>query len=1305
MSVAVAARCGSLAAVDAALQSGGEVNGCVKGESTALHIAIWRNDLRIVERLLAANASPDIQDTESGWTSLHRALYLGHLSAAALLLDAGALLSIQDYKGRTPLDVLSTSLKAQLLGGTTSEVYSWGNGANYQLGTEAEGLQLTPNRLDSLHGTPIVALAAAKFHSAAVAEDGSLYTWGFGRGGRLGHPEFHIHSGESAVILPRPVAMPGRRTVAAVATGKHHTVAVTRAGELFTWGSNRDGRLGYTAVDTQPTPRRVASMRQRVTAVAAANRHTVVLAEGGTVYSWGSNLQGQLGYGTSDSASNAVPRIVEAIKGRTIKAVAAAKRHTVVLSVEGDVYTWGHRVVTPKRVQLAGARDVARAGPGGGGATGGWEVVFHRGQSQVARPHAVAICAGAAHSACLDQSGAVLAWRSADSGVHVQEVGGALAGKRVVHISAGKYRTAAVTEEGDVYMWEGWSKPAELSSGGRGATGERVAQAMGRPEQQGAASGGGAGGKRPPRPPSSAGGEEAVQDAAAARRGRKSERARALVHQRILPARVEGVKRVTHAAVGEKHSLALQSWCATPLALRMRSASSGALSTALSGHMDRAASAAESVGLAGPWEEEEVMREQRSSGLEDAEKSAYWRSLEALQGPSSRPASAGRQLGGIVSLQRLCERTVARHMVEPRSALALLQFADAAGAELLRQHCLAVALANLDAVILEAQGAFESLPQHLLEQLEEVQRTLTVRATAPPLLQGGYEEAAHASASMQDMTSLLQPQLHRERSFRNHTESSEEAAVARQVRILKKKMQQIEALEARAAPLDPQQRSKVSAKPLLESALALLEAGAPLGEVQALLDAAKDGNSQEELLGTSWDSGTGTPKAVKPSSGRAPEERTSSGARHSSSSRRRRPRAEPSTPSTASSNTSAPASLRVDEVTSRDVPSRVSNFEARLADAGSAPAGSSPVAAALDSAALQPSPMLHTPRQLNESPVASTPSRQQHGFMASPMATSQGWGADATPALAGSSWANMAASGSDAGATSAKAGFGKKPNKQRKGGLSMFLSGALEKTETSIAAPSITTPAGGEAAPWRLAPAAPAAPTSLRAILNQEVAAGNQASVSVSARGRSPSLPTGEDAAVADAGATEAAGGLRIPLAHLLKKSAPIDMAGSVQRTPSETKKPSGPAWGAGGGPEGASPPTSGIHPSLRSIQEEQAQLRESMGRSWGTAGASPVSRGGALAMSSWAMQSSAVNAAAGTSPGAAFPAGTSPTGLSRRMHSYSPGQQPSKWFVQDKPPPQPIRAIQTEEVAIKELGRLYGASNVRLAKGEPMHR
>jgi inhibitor of Bruton tyrosine kinase len=102
-------------------------------------------------------------------------------------------------------------------------------------------------------------------------------------------------------------------------------------------GQYAEGQLGYTSVDTQPTPRRVSSLRVRITAVAAANKHSAAVSETGEVFTWGCNKEGQLGYGTSNSASNYYPRLVEYLKGKAFKGVSAAKYHTVVLGVDGEV--------------------------------------------------------------------------------------------------------------------------------------------------------------------------------------------------------------------------------------------------------------------------------------------------------------------------------------------------------------------------------------------------------------------------------------------------------------------------------------------------------------------------------------------------------------------------------------------------------------------------------------------------------------------------------------------------------------------------------------------------------------------------------------------------------------------------------------------------------------------------------------------------------------------------------------------------------------------------------------------------------
>ncbi|KAG5556292.1 hypothetical protein RHGRI_006787 [Rhododendron griersonianum] len=474
---------GSVADVDLALallkKVGGNINARNVFGLTPLHVAIWRNHIPIVKRLLAAGADPNARDGESGWSSLHRALHFGHLAVASILIQSGASTTVEDSKYRTPVDlvsgpvsqavgngdnsvilcdviflchvifigqtdralkyiVFSLTLVAFVLGLVATEVFSWGSGVNYQLGTGNAHIQKLPCKVDALHGSFIKLISAAKFHSVAVTGKGEVYTWGFGRGGRLGHPDFDIHSGQAAVITPRLVTSGlGARKVKAIAAAKHHTVVATEGGDVFTWGSNREGQLGYTSVDTQPTPRRVSSLRSKIVAVAAANKHTAVVSDSGEVFTWGCNKEGQLGYGTSNSASNYTPRLIEYLKGKVFVGVVAAKYHTIVLGADGEVFTWGHRLVTPRRVVIA--RNIKKMG--------NTQLKFH----SKARLHVVA--AGMVHSVALTEDGSLFYWVSSDPDLRCRQLF-SLCGRNIVSISAGKYWTAAVTATGDVYMWD-----------------------------------------------------------------------------------------------------------------------------------------------------------------------------------------------------------------------------------------------------------------------------------------------------------------------------------------------------------------------------------------------------------------------------------------------------------------------------------------------------------------------------------------------------------------------------------------------------------------------------------------------------------------------------------------------------------------------------------------------------------------------------------------------------------------------------------------------------------------------------------
>ena len=457
-------------------------------------------------RAALAFSSPD-----SGHTALHAALWAGHFRVAALLLGCGSSLTALDASGWLPLELLASRLQTRLAGATLCrELWSWGAGTNYALGcpNRTGGHFELPGRVES-EGTAFLSVSTSKFHSAAVDAQGVLWTWGWGA--RTGHSPTGGGSDSSAVLTPRALAGALRgETVVGVSVGKHHTLCCTADGAVFSWGSNRDGRLGLGAMagDSVAQPRRLAAFGgrlPRVASVSCGGKHSAALGvDGRSLWTFGSNAQGQLGYGTPPDCGMQ-PRAVE-LRGRALRAVSCGKAHTCVVTVDGDVLVWGHKQVTPRRLPLP-ASTLGRY---------------------------TSVAAGSAVSLALLSSGGVVAWRHPASAapspprVHLLTATGPLEGRAFVGVAASKRRVAAWTSTGEAITWD---IDAAAVNAETPATAPAAASLSASPSADGWMQ------------RSSSKGELAAASASVA--------------WLLPPARVPGLARVVSLAMGEKHTLGL----------------------------------------------------------------------------------------------------------------------------------------------------------------------------------------------------------------------------------------------------------------------------------------------------------------------------------------------------------------------------------------------------------------------------------------------------------------------------------------------------------------------------------------------------------------------------------------------------------------------------------------------------------------------------------------------------------------------------------------------------------------------------
>jgi alpha-tubulin suppressor-like RCC1 family protein len=260
---------------------------------------------------------------------------------------------------------------------STGQLYAFGRNNYGELGSATNNGTDDPNPAPMLVALPastgpVVQVAAGSEHSLAVTSTGQLYAFGLNSFGQLGRADnIGTDNPNPAAAL---VALPGATgPVVQVAAGSEHSLAVTSTGQLYAFGDNTEGQLGGAttsgATIPNPTPAVVSlpGATGPVVQVAAGLVHSLAVTSTGQLYSFGDNSFGQLGFPFNSGTANAnpMPALVELPGGVSVETVARGPGafHTLAVLADLSVVTGsllGGTVGRPYSAQLASSGGAGR---------------------------------------------------------------------------------------------------------------------------------------------------------------------------------------------------------------------------------------------------------------------------------------------------------------------------------------------------------------------------------------------------------------------------------------------------------------------------------------------------------------------------------------------------------------------------------------------------------------------------------------------------------------------------------------------------------------------------------------------------------------------------------------------------------------------------------------------------------------------------------------------------------------------------------------------------------------------------------
>jgi predicted outer membrane repeat protein len=313
-------------------------------------------------------------------------------------------------------------------------VKCWGRNFYGQVGDGTTVDRYTPVDVQGLTDE-VSSIATGFYHSCVLNTSGAVKCWGLDT--HLGLLNDPATGAPKSILTPTEVMANG---ATAITAGYLHTCALMDSGGVECWGSNVQGQLGDGTTVQSATPVAVSGMGKGVIAIAANNSSfTCAITDQGGVKCWGFNYYGALGDGTVTDRHTPVD-VVGLESG--VAAITVADTHACALKETGGVMCWGWN----KDGQLGDGTTINRYTPVSVyGLSGG----------------VIAIAGGTTHTCVLKETGRVVCWGDNSYG----ELGDGTKEMRTTPVevlgltdvialsSGGTSYTCALTASGGVKCW------------------------------------------------------------------------------------------------------------------------------------------------------------------------------------------------------------------------------------------------------------------------------------------------------------------------------------------------------------------------------------------------------------------------------------------------------------------------------------------------------------------------------------------------------------------------------------------------------------------------------------------------------------------------------------------------------------------------------------------------------------------------------------------------------------------------------------------------------------------------------------